>query len=65
MSSNLSFVSHSSQPTSKIQTKRNSNSMSFKSETSSQNLNIIPQRNSIIENEKGNESESQVLLHKF
>ena len=71
MSSNLSFVSHSSQPTSKIQTKRNSNSMSFKSETSSQNLNIIPQRNSIIENEKGNcrsilvqdESELQVLQH--
>jgi hypothetical protein len=68
MSSNTSFVSHS---TSQIENKRNSNSLSHKSETSSKNLKIIPQRNSIIENEKGNsrsilvqdESELQVILH--
>ena len=69
MSSNPSFDSTSSQPTSKIQNKRNSKSLSYKSETSSQNLKIIPQRNSIIEKEKEScksmkdESELQVLLH--
>ena len=72
ISSNPSFVSNSSQPTSKIENKRNSKSLSHKSETSSQNRNKI-QFNSIIENEKGDcqsilvqdDSELQVLLYQF
>jgi len=51
LSSNISVVSNS---TSQIENKINSNSLSHEDKTSSKNCKIIPQRNSIIENEKGN-----------